>query len=30
MDIKEYKDIVGNLEAQKYIIRETKKVYASQ
>ena len=30
LDIKEYKDIVGDLEAQKYIIRETKKVYASQ
>jgi DNA-directed RNA polymerase subunit beta' len=30
LDIKEYKEIVGDLEAQKYIIRETKKVYASQ
>ncbi|HCB51884.1 TPA: hypothetical protein DEP21_04970 [Patescibacteria group bacterium] len=30
LDIKEYKDIVGDLPAQKYIIRETKKVYASQ
>jgi len=30
LDIKEYKDIVWDLLAQKYIIRETKKVYASQ
>jgi len=30
LDIKEYKDIVGDLETQKYIIRETKKVYMSQ
>ncbi|HCY20684.1 TPA: hypothetical protein DIC40_02305 [Patescibacteria group bacterium] len=30
MDIREYKEIVGDLLAQKYIIRETKKVYASQ
>ncbi len=30
MDIKEYKDIVGDLEAQKYLIREVKKVYGSQ
>ena len=28
--IKEYKNIVGDLEAQKYIIREIKKVYGSQ
>jgi len=28
--IKEYKDIVGDLEAQKYIIKEIKKVYGSQ
>jgi DNA-directed RNA polymerase subunit beta' len=30
LDIKEYMDIVGDLEAQKYIIREVKKVYSSQ
>ena len=30
LDIREYKDIVGDLLSQKYIIRETKKVYASQ
>lgn len=30
LDIKEYKDIVGDLEAQRYIIRETKRVYAAQ
>ncbi len=30
LDIREYKDIVWDLLAQKYIIRETKKVYASQ
>lgn len=30
LDIREYKDIVGDLEAQQYIIRETDKVYASQ
>ncbi len=30
LSIKEYKDIVGDLEAQKYIIREIKKVYGSQ
>ncbi|MDD3262510.1 MAG: DNA-directed RNA polymerase subunit beta' [Candidatus Absconditabacteria bacterium] len=30
LDIREYKEIVGDLLAQKYIIRETKKVYASQ
>ncbi len=29
-DIKEYRDIVGDLEAQKYIVREVKKVYTSQ
>ena len=28
--IKEYKNVVGDLEAQKYIIREIKKVYGSQ
>lgn len=30
LDIREYKDIVGDLEAQKYVVRETKKVYLSQ
>lgn len=30
LDIMEYKDIVGDLEAQKYIIAEVKKVYAAQ
>lgn len=30
LSIKEYKDIVGDLEAQKYIIKETKKVYGAQ
>jgi len=30
LSIKNYKDIVGDLEAQKYIIREIKKVYWSQ
>ncbi len=30
IDIEEYKDIVGDLQAQKYIIREVKKVYAAQ
>ena len=30
LSIKEYKNVVGDLEAQKYIIRETKKVYGSQ
>ncbi len=30
LSIKEYKNIVGDLEAQKYIIREIKKVYGSQ
>ena len=30
INIKEYKDIVGELEAQKYLIREVKKVYMSQ
>ena len=29
-DIREYRDIVGDLEAQKYIVREVKKVYTSQ
>jgi len=29
-DIKEYRDIVWDLEAQKYIVREVKKVYTSQ
>ncbi len=29
-DIKEYRDIMGDLEAQKYIVREVKKVYTSQ
>jgi len=30
LDIREYKEIVGDLPAQRYIIRETKKVYAAQ
>ncbi len=30
LDIKEYMEIVWDLEAQKYIIREVKKVYSSQ
>lgn len=30
LDIRELKDIVGDLEAQKYVIREVKKVYLSQ
>jgi len=30
LDIKEFKNIIGDLEAQKYIIREINKVYASQ
>lgn len=30
IDIEEYKDIVGDLQAQKYIIREIKKVYGAQ
>jgi len=30
LSIKEYKNIVGDLEAQKYIIREIKKVYGAQ
>lgn len=30
LDITEYKDIVWDLEAQKYIIREVKKVYSDQ
>ncbi len=30
LSIKEYKHIVGDLEAQKYIIKEIKKVYGSQ
>lgn len=30
LDINEYKAIVGDLEAQKYIVREVKKVYTSQ
>lgn len=30
LDIEEYKNIVGDLEAQKYIVREVKKVYTSQ
>ncbi|MEI7919090.1 MAG: hypothetical protein WCH65_02510 [bacterium] len=30
LSIKEYKNIVGDLEAQKYIIKEIKKVYGSQ
>jgi cytoskeletal protein CcmA (bactofilin family) len=27
LSIKEYKNVVGDLESQKYIIREVKKVY---
>lgn len=30
IDIREYKDIVGDLEAQRYIVREIKRVYTSQ
>lgn len=30
LDVKEFKTIVGDLEAQKYIVREIKKVYMSQ
>lgn len=30
LDIREYMDIVGDLQAQKYIIKEVKKVYSSQ
>lgn len=30
LDVDEYKAIVGDLEAQKYIVREVKKVYTSQ
>ncbi len=30
LDIDDYKGIVGDLEAQKYIVREVKKVYTSQ
>lgn len=30
LDVDEYKSIVGDLEAQKYIVREVKKVYTSQ
>lgn len=30
LNIKDYKEIVGDLEAQKYIVREIKKVYLSQ
>ena len=30
LDIKEYKDIIGDLWAQKYIINQTRKVYGSQ
>lgn len=30
IDIREYRDIVGDLETQKYIISEVKKVYSSQ
>ncbi|HKL44596.1 MAG TPA: DNA-directed RNA polymerase subunit beta' [Candidatus Absconditabacterales bacterium] len=30
LDISEYKDIVGDLQTQKYIINEVKKVYADQ
>jgi hypothetical protein len=30
VDIQEYKGIVGDLMAQRYIIREAKKVYSDQ
>ncbi len=30
LDVDEYKGIVGDLEAEKYIVREVKKVYTSQ
>ncbi|MFA5747835.1 MAG: DNA-directed RNA polymerase subunit beta' [Candidatus Absconditabacterales bacterium] len=30
LDIREYKNVVGDLQTQKYIIKETKKVYMSQ
>lgn len=30
LDIKEYKDIVGDIQTQRYIIREVKKVYMAQ
>lgn len=30
IDVKEYKDIVGELEAQRYIVSEVNKVYAGQ
>jgi DNA-directed RNA polymerase subunit beta' len=30
LDVKEYKNIVGDLETQRYIIREVKKVYSAQ
>ncbi len=30
LEVREYMDIVGDLEAQKYIIREVKKVYSGQ
>jgi len=30
LDVREYMDIVGDLQAQKYIIKEVKKVYSSQ
>ena len=30
LDVNEYKDIVWDLEAQKYIIKEVQKVYADQ
>ena len=30
LDVREYKDVVGDLQSQKYVIKETKKVYMSQ
>lgn len=30
LDIREYKDIVGDIQTQRYIIREVKKVYMAQ
>ncbi|NOZ43723.1 MAG: hypothetical protein GXP45_00860 [bacterium] len=30
LDIREYKNVVGDIQAQKYVIEETKKVYLSQ
>lgn len=30
LDVKEFKEVVGDIEAQKYIVREIKRVYTSQ